>query len=254
VADKPKPFFPPPTFDSVPDGGRLKITRPNKNGEVVVEGSVPPSRFRESNRPEEVISLEAKARILAGERPGLVWDGETDPPVEVGDEIAINRNVWITILRLTKTKGGDHRARYLVSDWRPTIPRHLPRLREAPELDRYGRPIPPSKEATEAATLDGNYCETTHQAVPEIAEEVDVKYRRGLGVSAKVREARRKRMEKPEKEAARDLAPLVAEMREIGKRAVKLGLDPAPFVAPIARQIEEAHRELSAKAEERHAA
>lgn len=52
-------------------------------------------------------------------------------------------------------------------------------------------------------------------------------------------------MEDPEKEAARDIGPLLAEMREIAKRAAKMGLDPAPFLAPIAREIERAHADLS---------
>lgn len=54
---KPEPFFPPPTFDSVPDDPRkLKVTRPNDDGEILVRGAVPGREFRDGGdapaRPE----------------------------------------------------------------------------------------------------------------------------------------------------------------------------------------------------------
>lgn len=45
---KPEPFFPPPTFDSVPEDPRkLRVVRPNSDGEILVRGRVSVNEFRD---------------------------------------------------------------------------------------------------------------------------------------------------------------------------------------------------------------
>ncbi|HYH54007.1 MAG TPA: hypothetical protein VD761_07735 [Solirubrobacterales bacterium] len=45
---KPEPHFPPPTFDGLPDKGKVKWTRPDpETGEVVIRGAVPVGEFRD---------------------------------------------------------------------------------------------------------------------------------------------------------------------------------------------------------------
>jgi len=54
---KPEPHFPPPTFEDVPESRRkLKVTKPNSDGEILVRGEVPVDEFRDGGtaprRPE----------------------------------------------------------------------------------------------------------------------------------------------------------------------------------------------------------
>src|SRR6185312_10062681 len=56
---KAEPFFPPPTFDSVPDDPRkLRVTRPNSDGEILDRGAVRVEEFRDGGdaprRPERL--------------------------------------------------------------------------------------------------------------------------------------------------------------------------------------------------------
>jgi hypothetical protein len=229
-------------LDAVPKRGRVKVTKPNKAGEIVIEGAVPEGRFK-PERPDFIDST-FRARVLAGERPGLVFPGEEDCPVEGGDEIALTPNVAIAITRVTKTKGGDHRGRYDIIDMRATLPRRTPKMFEPPETDENGDPIKHSKEAIAAATVDGNYCQGSAQAVPDIAEEVGIDYRRELGVKSRAKDAEQKRKEQPMTEAEKDLQALNRETKELARRAVKMGIDPMIALAPVTRALAEAHASL----------
>jgi hypothetical protein len=59
VGEKPTPHFPPPTFESVPTNGKVRVTQPNaETGEILVRGSVPVAEFRNDGqapqRPERL--------------------------------------------------------------------------------------------------------------------------------------------------------------------------------------------------------
>lgn len=220
----------------------VKVKRVVPGTGELIEQTVNANHFK----PEKVnlITADFRAKVLAGDRPGLIFPGTEDCPLETGQEIDLTPNVSICISRITKTKGDDHRCHYMVIDQRATLPRRTPGMFEPPETDEHGYPIPPTKEAIAAATIDGNYCQGSGQAVPDVGEEVDVEYRRVLGTKARAKAAGAKREEQPMEEGEEDVRRLASEMRELAKRAVKLGVDPVIALAPIASQISKAHDEI----------
>lgn len=220
----------------------VKVERVVQETGEIIEQTVPARRFK-PERPR-LVTRDFRERVLAGERPGLIFDGNEDCPLEVGQLVELTSNVSIAVTRITKTKGGDHRCRYTVQDFRETLMRRTPPMYEPPETDEFGYPIKPTKEAIAAASIDGNYTQDPSQAVPAGAPEVDIEYRRVLGTRARTRSAERKRKEQPMQEGDEDVRRLTSEMRELAKRAVKMGVDPAVALAPIARQIEQAHAEV----------
>lgn len=221
----------------------VKVKRAVPETDELIEQTVHANHFK----PEKakLVTAEFRAKVLAGDRPGLIFPGAEDCLVETGQEIALTPNVSICITRITKTKGDDHRCRYMVIDQRATLPRRTPGMFEPPETDAQGFPIPHTKEAITAATIDGNYCQGSSQAVPDVGEEVDVEYRRVLGTKARAKDADRKREEQPMTEADKDVQRVTAETRELAKRAVRMGLDPTVALAPVARALKEAHADLT---------
>jgi hypothetical protein len=157
----------------------VKVKRIIPDTGEIIEQKLPPSAFKASK--EQLVSRDFTAKVLAGDRPGLIFSGNEDCPLEFGQEVELTSNVSILINRVTKTKGGDHRCRYAVRDFRETLIRRTPKMHEPPERDEYGYPIPHTKEAIAAATVDGNYTQDPRQAVPSTGPEVDVEYRRVLG-------------------------------------------------------------------------
>jgi len=220
---------------------RVKRVVP-ETGELI-EQTVGPNYFRP--KKEKLVTADFRAKVLAGDMPGLIFPGSEDCPVETGQEIDLTPNVSIAINRITKTKGDDYRCRYMVIDRRAALPRRTPGMFEPPETDAEGFPIPHTKEAIAAATVDGNYCQGSSQAVPDVGEEVDIQYRRVLGTKARGKDASRKRKEQPMQEAEKDLQRVTAETRELAKRAVKMGVDPTIALAPVARALKEAHADLT---------
>lgn len=184
-------------------------------------------------------------QVLAGDRPTLKWSGYEDPPVEVGQLIPLTNQVFITISGLTRTRKGDHIAHYAVDDDRPALPRRTPPMHQPPEFDHLSLPIPHTKESIAAATIDGNYTQDPKQAVTGVAPEVDVEYRRVLGVRRRMKQSETARETDPLAEAEKDVARLNSELKDVAKRAVKMGIDPVATIAPIQRAIEEAHAGLS---------
>jgi len=220
----------------------VKVTRPLPETGEIIEQSLPVRAFK-PERPE-FLTTTFRTRVLAGERPGLIFPGDEDCPLELGQEIELTPNVSIAINRITKTKGGDHRCRYTILDQRATLPRRTPGMFEPPETDEEGFPIPHTKEAIAAATVDGNYCQGSSQAVPDIGEEVGIAYQRVLGTKSRAKTAERNKEEQPMQEGEEDIRRLTSEMRELAKRAVKMGVDPALALAPIAGEIKKAHSEI----------
>lgn len=222
----------------------VRVLVPDEETVEVVERLVRRDHFRPET-PAAVVSETFKERLLAGERPGLTWSGYEDPPVEPGTKIALTDSVTITVFKITRTKKGEHRGHYTVDDDRPALPRRVPAMYRPPEFDHLGLPIPHTKESIAAATIDGNYTQDPSQAVPGVAPEVDVEYRRVLGVRRRMKHSEAAREADPMKEAERDAERLNRELKELAKRAVKMGLDPVERIAPIQRAIEEAHAGLS---------
>ncbi|HET7121280.1 MAG TPA: hypothetical protein VFI17_08540 [Solirubrobacterales bacterium] len=217
----------------------VKVIRPIKETGEIVEQTLPAGHFK-PKRPE-CLTREFERKILACERPGLVYPGDEDPPVEPGQVIQIGSNIELEILRIRKTKGGDRRAIYTVHDFRPTLIRRTPPMYEPPETDAEGYPLAHDEEAIKAASIDGNYTQDPAQAVPESASEVDVEFRRLLSVKKRTKEAETKREEQPMTEAEEDARRAAKELRQLVERAVKKGLDPVAVLAPINRAISEAH-------------
>ncbi|HEX5594157.1 MAG TPA: hypothetical protein VFX35_12525 [Solirubrobacterales bacterium] len=211
----------------------VKVIRPIKETGEIIEQTVPAGHFR----PElpQCLTREFERKIRACDRPGLVYPGEADPPVEAGQIIKIGSSIEIEILRLRKTKGGDHRAIYTVHDHRPTLIRRTPPMHEPPETDAEGFPLPHDEAAIKAASIDGNYTQDQAQAVPESASEVDIEFRRLLSVKKRTADAEGEAPEairRKQERATRD------KLRETLK-----GLDPpaqAALLARVEKVIEEA--------------
>ncbi len=216
---------------------RVKRVVP-ETGELI-EQTLPASHFRQTK--EERISRDFRAKVLACQRPGLIWPGEQDCPVESGEVLEVGSGVTITVYKVKRTKGGDHRGYYTVDDDRPALPRRTPQMFEPPETNEYGDPIAHTAEAIAAATIDGNYTQDPKQAVTGVGPEVDIEYRRVLGVKKRANDAEYKRKEQPMTEAEKDAQRAAKELQQLVARSVKAGLDPVAVLAPINRAISEAH-------------
>jgi hypothetical protein len=224
-----------------PKPSPVELFRVDKTtGEKLRVGEVGPSHFKP--KEESPIPQEAKREILAGEHPLLHWPGDDPCPVEVGQEIRLTPRVALFIDHIARTRKGKHSARYRVLDERPTLPRRVPAMFEPPELDADGFPVPHTKEAIAAATVDGNYTQSADQAVPGTADEVDVEYRAILSVKSRVKQAEG---ESEEEQAVKLAKAVNSETKELAKRAARHGIDPTIALAPVARLIAEAHAQIS---------
>jgi hypothetical protein len=211
----------------------VKVHRPVPETGELIEQTLPASHFK----PEQLAFLtrEFERRILACERPGLIWPGNEDPPAEPGQVITVGSNIELVILRIRKTKGGDHRGYYAVHDYRPTLMRRTPPMYEPPETDAEGFPLRHDQAAIAAASIDGNYTQDPSQAVPESASEVDIEFRRLLSVKKRTTDAESETAEavrRKRERAARD------KLRQTLK-----GLDPqaqAMLLAEVERVIDSA--------------
>lgn len=168
-----------------------------------------------------------KEQVLAGDRPTLKWSGYEDPPVEVGQLVQLTNQVFITISGLTRTRKGDHIAHYAVDDDRPALPRRTPPMHQPPEFDHLSLPIPHTKESIAAATIDGNYTQDPKQAVTGVAPEVDVEYRRVLGVRRRMKQISNESTEEVRRKRERAIRD---RLREVLK-----GLDPENQVLLLAK-------------------
>lgn len=69
-------------------------------------------------------------------------------------------------------------------------------------------------------------------------------YQTVISMQAHARWTEHQREENAEQETQRDLQRVNAELRELVKRAVKMGIEPTQVIAPIAREIEAQHKDL----------
>lgn len=211
----------------------ITVKVPDRETGELIEVLRAPNHFK----PEatEVLSENFKRRLMACERPGLIWPGGEECPVEAGDVIEVGSGVSITVYKIRATKGGDHRGYYTVDDDRPALPRRVPPMFEQPETDQLGYPIAPTAEAIAAASIDGNYTQDPKQAVTGVAPEVDIEYRRVLGVKKRMKDAEAVPPEQVRRAQERSA-------REKLREALK-GLDPEAqikLLAEVERVIDEA--------------
>lgn len=164
----------------------VAVTRVVPETGEILEQKLPAAHFKPIR--DERLTRDFRAKLLACQRPGLIWPGDEEPPVEPGDVIEVGAGVSITVYKIRPTKGGDHRGYYTVDDDRPALPRRVPPMFELPETDELGYPIKPTADAIAAATVDGNYTQDPNQAVAGVGPEVDVEYRRVLGVRRRMKQ------------------------------------------------------------------
>lgn len=92
----------------------------------------------------------------------------------VGDWLDVASNLWLKPHKAKFTRADNGTIKYRIEfdlrDFRVTLPREVPQMFEPPELDDQGKPIPPSPDAIEAATIDGNYTAAAELAVPNVCE------------------------------------------------------------------------------------
>jgi hypothetical protein len=218
----------------------IKVKRVVPETGEIIEQTVGPNHFKP--KKAKLVTADFRAKVLAGDRPGLIFPGSEDCPFKVGQEVGLTFNVSIVVNRVTKTKGGDHRCKYAVRDFRETLMRRTPPMFEPPETDQFGYPIKPTKEAIAAATIDGNYTQDPSQAVPSGAPEVDVEYRRVLGMRKRKRDADNEPTEAVRRKRERAVRDKLRETMR--------GLTPqgqAALLARIELDLEQAHEDASAE-------
>jgi hypothetical protein len=223
----------------------ITVKRPDSETGELVEGLRAPGHFKPEKA--ELVTKEFRQKVLAGQRPGLIWPGGEDCPAQAGMLIEVGSGVAITVYRIKQTKGGDHRGLYTVDDDRPALPRRTPQMFEPPETDANGDPIAHTAAAIAAASIDGNYTQDPKQAVTGVGPEVDIEYRRVLGTKTQAKSVEMKRKEQPVQEAEKDLQRLNKETKELAKRALKMGLDPMIALAPVARALADAHASIASE-------
>jgi hypothetical protein len=212
---------------------QVAVTRVIPETGEIIEQKVPPGHFKPAR--DERLTREFRAKLLACQRPGLIWPGDQDPPAQPGDVLEVGAGVAITVYKIRATKGGDHRGYYTVDDDRPALPRRVPPMFELPETDEHGYPIAPTPEAIAAATVNGNYTQDPNQAVTGVGPEVDVEYRRVLGV--------RRRMKQINSESSDEVRRKRERAIRDRLREVLRGLDPENqilLLAKIEQDIEDA--------------
>jgi len=219
----------PSTLDRPKSSVRVIKADP-KTGEII-EKTVSAQSLR-PKRPE-YIPQRAKQEILAGERPAIKWPGDKDCPVVVGQVVALGTRVQITITGIRRNRRGEHVADYRLRDDRPVLMRRTPKMFEAPEVDGLGFPIEPTKEAINAATIDGNYTQDPSRAVSDGGEVPDVEYRTALGLKSRMGAAQAK--EKAEERAREDARRFAAQIRDILIMHARSGVDSTPFLADLQR-------------------
>jgi hypothetical protein len=262
-------------------GGKIKVTRPDLQTGEVVERIVPASHFKpktpklpkldkgrlstprtgrsvlymHDHLEQEIVYWEAHANCLTRQERSAIAHGSAavirpiKPAWSKGDTLEAASRVWATVETVKWTKRG-YRTTFLVRDDRPTLMRRTPKVFEPPELDEFGHPIKHTKEAIEAARIDGGYTQDPSQAVSTGGEGVGVDYHNVLAVKSRSKAAERRLREQPEDEALELVKSFHAEQRELAKRVARLGLDPALVMAPVAQAIAGVHASLS---EERNA-
>ena len=157
-----------------------------------------------------------RRQILRGDYPHLPLEPDEAKALEPHRIEIIEHRVWIDVLAARKDKKTGWYAEYRVSDNRPRF-----------------------MKRTEG------YTQSVSLAVANEDEEaIPPEYQKELTLQANRNQAEFDRVHRAEDLARQDVQRLTSEMRELTKRAVKMGVDPAVALAPIMRAVAEQHRSL----------
>lgn len=176
--------------------------------------------------------LELGTEIVLEAEQSLAFTAE-EVAAGIGREIIVESPVlWIEITEIRRTRKLLWRLLYRTVDMRPLWMRRGP---PKPEGSRI------RQRSWTAVDEHGMTGELPRALDPE-AEVVDAGYRNVLEIGARLKRAERERRLDPEAERLRQAVN--AEVRELIKRAVKMGADPALALGPVVREIEAQHRQI----------
>lgn len=145
----------------------------------------------------------------------------------------------ITIRDVKRHRLGHFRVRYDIVDKRdPSL-----LMRRTPPALREGEYTEASEEEIRQAAIESAYTSNPKQSV-EGFQVVPPDWQNRFSVQATSRFAEHKREQRAEQANAADLRRINAELRELAKRAAKMGIDPVQVLAPVAREISAQHAGL----------
>lgn len=177
--------------------------------------------------------LEVGTEIVLEAEQSLAFTAE-EVAAGIGHEIVVEAPMlWIEITEIRRTRKLLWRLLYRTADMRPLWMRRGP---PKPEGSRI------RQRSWTAIDEHGMTGEMAHALDPE-AEVVDGGYRNIIEIGARLKRAERERALDPEAERLRQ--QVNAEVRELIKRAVKMGTDPAAALGPVVREIEAQHQQIS---------
>lgn len=153
-------------------------------------------------------------QILRESYPVITLTPQEAESVEPGRRINLQAQVWVEVRGAVRDKKAGWRLDYKVCDYRPRFVRR--------GLG-YTRSI--------ALAVDG-------------VEAVPADYQEELTLEAHRKQAKYDREHRLEEVSKQDVQRVNAEIRELVKRAIKMGVDPAMTLAPIVKLVEDQHRSL----------
>lgn len=190
------------------------------------------------------LTHEQRFLIFRGAAPSITFPAAKPCPAKKGDVKPLSGTVSIEVLDVRRSPDAKVWVLdYLVNDQRPNLLRRVPQV-HLPEKDETGAIKPPTKGDIEAARIESSYTHSPRDAVPSAGEGLPEADTNLLTMRARTKMAERRRAEDPAAEAKADVQRINSELRELGQRAAKMGLDVTAIMAPIAKQIEDAHAEL----------
>lgn len=230
-----------PTVHYCAEHAHRATTRPPRASrpKVVEEADPPEGQTVRVVDGELRLTPEQRKAFFAGRWPELVGTGK--PPeltklrYELSDRLALtvrvhrSRKGW----RLEPTIHDDRDERYFLLASSTGL-----------AVDERGRPleaVPPEEDI-------GYTRNPKREAIVDASPAVRPDVQNVLDMRARLHDSEYDREQRAEREAERDLQRVQAEVRELAKRAVRMGVDPMVAMAPIAKAIERAQRELSEEA------
>lgn len=185
------------------------------------------------------LTREERQRIARGDYASIVRPLE--PEWQVGDWLRAASNLRIQVAGM-RWRRDQYRTSFHIQDFRARMPRRVPPMFEAPELDAQGYPIEHDKEAIAAATEDGNYTPAVELAVSDIGDAVPPEYDNVIEMGKRERAAELQRREHAEATRKRELRALTSAMKETAVMLSRQGLDTTPLMADLQRVLAE-HQE-----------
>lgn len=183
--------------------------------------------------PSESCPMEVGDIIVLEQTSGNAYTEEEVAHGAVASAVSAP-TLWIEVTELRRTRKLAWRVVYRRYDFRPLWLKGGPPRPEGSRLRQ--RTWTDAEEHGLTVRLgDALDCE---------AEVVDGHYMNVIEIGARLKAAERR----DEKAAEEDLRRVQAEVRELAKRAQKMGVDPLHALAPVAKAIREAQDELTGEA------